>query len=192
MQARSSLREDQAGAVRERLVNAAVAVIESGHEPTMRSVARAAGVSERTIYRYFPNRDDLHQAIGQVLRNRSSAPHPETIDELEGYAHRLFSNFADNEELVRALVSASWATPLYKKTRPDHLRALESMLADGFPGLARAERRNAAAALRVAISGAGWVHLRDCGLSPKQAVNQAHWLIRTILEQLDASGDKDA
>jgi AcrR family transcriptional regulator len=192
LQTAPGLRQEQAEAVRARLVAAAIAVIESGEEPTMRSVARAAGVSERTIYRYFAARDDLHAAVGEAVKSRASAVHPEDVDALEKYARTLFGNFADNEALVRALVSAPWVAPMYKKSRPNHLRALEAILANAFPAVPRAERRNAAAALRVAISGAGWVHLRDCGFSNKQAVNQARWLVQAILAQLEARGNTHA
>lgn len=173
--------------MRERIIDAAVEVIESGHEPTMRSVAKQAGVSERTMYRYFPARDDLFAALTPVLRVRASAPMAESVDGLETYARRLFTTFDADAELVRALVAAPWASAAFRKSRPEHLRALESVLTRAFPDVPPADRRNAAATLRVALSGAGWVHLCDLGFSLQQTINHARWLIRTIIGNLEAA-----
>lgn len=182
-----SLRQEQAQAARERIVEAAVAVIEAGQEPTMRSVAKKAGVSERTMYRYFPARDDLFGALTPILAARASAPMAESVEGLEDYAEALFSAFAAAPQLIKALGAAPWATPVFRQTRSQHLRALESILGDAFPDVPRTTRRNAAAALRVALSGSGWIHLCDLGFSLQQSIDHAQWLIRTVIGNLEVA-----
>jgi len=193
MSRHGSLRQDQAEAVRARLVDAAVSMIEAGQEPNMRGVARLAGVSERTIYRYFAAREDLVTAVLPVLRVRASVPMAETVAGLEDYARDLFTVFDANGRLVRALVSSAWAAPMFERTRGENLKALQAVLDRGYPGAPRRERRSAAAALRVPMSGAGWVYFSDCGFSLKESIGHVRWLIRAVVQRLETvSGGSDA
>jgi AcrR family transcriptional regulator len=177
-----TLRHDQANAVRERILAATVEVIEAGEEPTMRSVAQAAGVSERTMYRYYPSRDDLFAAVAHVLRERASAPMADDAAGLPDYARRLFTTFHRNPRLARALSTAAWL-PTHL-TRPANLEALRKVIDAGFPGAPKADRESAAAALRVLLSAAGWAYLADCGFNLKASVRHAQWVADAVLDKL--------
>jgi AcrR family transcriptional regulator len=182
-----SIRDAQADAVRERIVGAALAVIASGREPTMRSVAAAAGISERTIYRYYASLDALREAFLPELRKRASARLPDTAAELLDYARALFTTFDANQALVRALVRSPWSGKYTSHTRPRNLGQLQALIDEGFPDAPADTRRSAAAGLRVPLSGAGWVYLDDCGLSSDERIAHVQWLIRTVFEKLSAS-----
>jgi TetR/AcrR family transcriptional repressor of mexCD-oprJ operon len=52
--------------VRAAIIEAAAGVLAHENDANMNDVAAAAGVSRATLYRYFPNRDDLMQALGQA------------------------------------------------------------------------------------------------------------------------------
>ena len=188
-----TLRDEQARAVRDRLVNAAIAMVEAGEEPNMRAVAKTAGVSERTIYRYFPAREDLFAALLPILRIRASVPMVEYAADLEKYARDLYTTFDANARLVRALVSASWAAPIFERTRAANLQALQAVLDRSYPLVPRGQRRAAAVALRVPLSGSGWAYLSDCEFSLKESIGHLRWLIRTVLRRLEeASGGNHA
>ena len=178
----SVLRRDQANAVHDRLLEAAIAVIESGEEPNMRSVAAAAQVSERTIYRYFPSLDDLQAALMPVLRERASAPLPDHVDGLEDYVRRLYTSFARNAQLTRALTLARWASP--KRSRQVNLRGLRALIDAAFPGAPKSERLSGAASLRVVLSASGWVYLDDCGFDLEASIRHVTWLVRTVVARL--------
>lgn len=177
-----SLREDQASAVHERIVSAAVAVIEAGEEPQMRSVAAAAQISERTIYRYFATREALQSAVISALRTRASAPMAADVGGLEDYARRLFATFHQNATLTRALVSAKWTS--LTLTRTANLDALRAIIDAGFPAAPADARESAAAGLRVPLSAAGWAYLADCGFDLEASITHVQWLIRAVLEKL--------
>jgi AcrR family transcriptional regulator len=157
----------------------------------MRSVAIAAEISERTIYRYFPSRDELDLAMQPEIQSRVSAAMAEDVAGLEDYAERLFTAFEKHERLARALVTARWVPTT--KTRPANLRALRKLIDEAFPRASRAERESATAALRVPLSAAGWAYLKDCGFDLSACIRHMKWLIRTVLAQLEKSkGDRHA
>jgi AcrR family transcriptional regulator len=178
----SALRRDQASAVRERILVATIEVIEAGEEPSMRSVARAAEISERTVYRYFASREELFAAVVPLLRERASAPMAEEVAALPDYVRRLFSTFDQNARLARALTTSSWA-PM-NVSRPANLQALRKLIDAGFPDAAQTERESAAAGLRVLYSAAGWAYLTDCGFDREASIRHVQWITRTVLEKL--------
>lgn len=178
----STLRRDQASAVRARIVAAAIAVIEAGAEPTMRGVAHAAAISERTVYRYFASLEELQAAVVHQLRDRASAPMADDVDGLPDYVRRLFTTFDANAALTRALATARWAPT--SVTRPANLRALRKILDAAFPRAPRADRESAAASLRVVYSATGWAYLADCGFGREASIRHAQWLTTAALTKL--------
>jgi AcrR family transcriptional regulator len=178
----SSLRRDQATAVRERILKAAIEVIEQAEEPNMRTVARSAGVSERTVYRYFASREELHAALTPEIRARASAPMPDDVDGLDDYVRTLYTNFARNAFLTRALSTAAWMPT--RETRPANLRALREIIDRAFPKAPKRDRESAAASLRVPLSAAGWAYFADCGFDLEASIAHAQWATRTVLEKL--------
>lgn len=168
------------------LVMAAIELLLQGAEPTMRAVAVEAGVGERTVYRYFESRDALLAAVAGELAPRIGVPLCDNVDGLERYVTELFAVFEANRELTIATVTSPWAQPSLAGSRSRHLGALTALLRDGYPKAARADVESAAAALRVVVSGSGWVHLRhSCGLPAEQVTDHALWLLRTVINRLE-------
>jgi AcrR family transcriptional regulator len=178
----SALRRDQASAVRERILVAIIDVIEAGEEPSMRSVAQAAEISERTLYRYFASREELFAAVLPVLRERASAPMAEEVEALPDYVRRLFTTFDQNARLARALTTSSWART--NVSRRANLQALRKLIDAAFPDAAKAERESATAGLRVLYSAAGWAYLADCGFDRETSIRHVQWITKTVLERL--------
>jgi AcrR family transcriptional regulator len=180
--ARSALRRDQAAAVRERILDAAIAVIEAGEEPNMRAVALAAQIGERTLYRYFASRDELQTALLPAVRERASTPMPDDIAGLPDYVRRLFTTFDKNARLARALATAAWAPT--NVTRPANLRALRKVIDAGFPKAPATIREAAAASLRVLYSATGWAYLADCGYGLEASIRHVVWNTKIALDAL--------
>ena len=181
---RPSLRQAQLAATRERLLDATMEVIEQGGEPTMRAIAKHAGVGERTIYRYFATRDELEQAVGGRLHGRTGAAPPTSLDDFEPYVERLFGAFAANRELLAVLVSAKWAQDVFPRTRRRNLAAFVDVLAEAFPDVDADECRAVAASMRISLSGAGWMYLSDCGFTDEETIAHGKWVVRQAIDTL--------
>jgi AcrR family transcriptional regulator len=123
---------NQASAVRDQILLAAIGVIESGEEPSMRAVAKAAEIAERTLYRYFASREQLLAAVMPILRERASASMADDVDGLLDYIRRLFTTFDQNAGLARALATAAWA-PM-NITRPANYERCARSSMQGSPG----------------------------------------------------------
>lgn len=186
--ARVPLREQHAQATRERILDAALSLLERGvAELSLRAVAVEAQIAERTLYRYFASREELAAALTPPIRARTSEPLPETFDELPDYARRLFARFEQNAQLVIGMVTSPGLRPDLQKTRSRNLEQLRALVDRAFPNAAPAERAAATASLRVLLSGAGWAYLRaSCGLPEEEVVAQACFTIEAVAARLRA------
>lgn len=95
---------DQLG-TRGRILDAARDLILEQHPAalTVAEIARAAGVSPRTIYRYFPNKDDLIGAIAErPTEGVAGLSMPERWDEARGALRVIWRFFAEDLNGLRS------------------------------------------------------------------------------------------
>lgn len=184
-----SLRAEHAERTRARLLDAGVALLERGAaDLTLRAVAQEAGISERTLYRYFETREQFAEAMVPRLRERSSVPLPESIDALPTYARELFETFERNRGLIEGMVSSAGARDDLRRSRARNLAGMRALIDAGYPDAGARERAAATSALRVLLSGSGWVYLRSsCGLESEQVIEHALWTIDVVLARLRAA-----
>jgi AcrR family transcriptional regulator len=93
----SPLRRQRAAETRERIVSAGATLARSfttwdWKELTFRAVAQSAGVSESSVYRYFANERELHDAVMQRLGEQAGVTYEGvTLDQVAGVAGRVFA-----------------------------------------------------------------------------------------------------
>lgn len=187
---RSPLREEQAARTRERIEQAAVALLDSAHgaeEITFKAVAERAGVTEMTVYRHFPTRKDLLQGIWRQL-NANMSPDigmPSGLDELLAQNSTLFEGF---DKLAPQIV-ASITTPQGREMRAalndKRRRAFRHIVDEIAPDLPPATRTRAAAVMQLLHSAHAWMSLRDqWGLDGREAAATTRWAIDILVHQL--------
>jgi TetR/AcrR family transcriptional regulator, regulator of autoinduction and epiphytic fitness len=89
---------------RQSLVDSLVALLDEGHlKPTAAQIAERAGVSERSVFQHFPDREALFEAVARQQYERvmpmlrpvdSSLPLDERIDQLVQQRARLYEKIA--------------------------------------------------------------------------------------------------
>src|SRR2546423_2456900 len=142
----SPLREEQAAATRERILGALRDLIVEEHPAnvTMADVAKRAKVSERTVYRHYPTREELFQALfvwavtaGEDLSPlRASDPAG-----LVAIVHRMFPLLEANADIVRALntlpFSADMRARRAERRRAQVIESLEPVTSGLAPDSAK-------------------------------------------------------
>lgn len=164
MASSSKLRERQAQIARGSILDAVIAKLEQGSvdDFSMQDVADAAGVSLRTVYRYFPNRGENLTAAGERIGEMLGLPidlkGPEDI--VNSFLE-VSGKFAEHPHMARALVS----TPAGRDARNPFLRprraAIEQAMARLTANLDQEMSRQATAVVTYLCSASSWVTISD-------------------------------
>jgi AcrR family transcriptional regulator len=183
----SPLRGAQAAATRERILAAVGTLLDKGEEPTFALVATEAGCEQRTVYRHFPNKDELAAAFWTWQARLLGPPEgePSTEDELLARVPAVFAGFDAHERHMRAMLHTEHGRAARlsdnERRQATYLRVLD----DAVPGLDPARRVRAAATLQLLVSAASWESLRDYwGLDGDDAVAAVQQAIVTMLDGL--------
>jgi AcrR family transcriptional regulator len=187
---RSPLRAEQAARTRERIAQAAAALIKATHNPeaiTFKAVAERAGVTEMTVYRHFPTREDLLRGLWQQLNASMGARigMPASIDDLLAQHAQLFAGF----DQIAPQVLASVTTPVGREMRAalndKRRRAFRAIVDEAAPDLKPEARTRAAAILQLLHGAHAWMSLRDqWGLDGREAGAATRWAIDILLQHL--------
>lgn len=190
------LREKQETQLRVAVLEAVIASLESEapEDVSMADIAQSAGISLRTLYRYFPDRASLLQSAGEHLYRSLGVPvevaAPEDIARsfLEA-ARRL----ADRPRLTRALIRTCAGQIARSAVRKERVQVIRTALRSATSGLDPDVARRATALITHLCSATSWVSIADeSGLSDADAQAAVSWgidaLIGTLREAALRSG----
>lgn len=138
---RSELRAEQARATRERILDAALELLRSGaREMSYASLAKTARVSVPTIYRHFPTRPELFEAI-YVRTEATGVSTQEVEQDFHGSLRKFFARFDDPEGVhARATrLNAVWEFSR-ATTVPRRKAWCEATISRQLPGLPEPQR----------------------------------------------------
>lgn len=189
-----SLRERQAVAVRDAILEAALDLfVERGDlDVPVQEIADRAGVSHRTVYRYFDDRKVLVEAaaagFGSRLRG-PAAPQAYTLEEHIASARQRFAFYERNLDLFRAAMRTLGAN--LAAAQPPYDSAWDLFQAR-FPHLDDATRRRRFAIVRHLLSAASFISLKDrFDLDVAEAADAVEWALARIVEQIEVE-DREA
>lgn len=187
----SPLREKQAEATRDLIVQAIVAqVAEQGvRDFSLPRVAERAGVTVRTIYRYFPTRDALFDAVdAEVAKHYTDLPRPKDLDGITNCVRPMFESFGRTPQLVRALIRAEASHDVgavRARGRRRRTEAIKTALRAEFPHMDERERHRLAATIHYLFSAAAWDTLQQTwGLTQAEATDAVEWSVGTLVAAL--------
>jgi AcrR family transcriptional regulator len=184
----SPLRERQAQQVRAAVLEAVIAELETkaADDLSMADVAHAAGISLRTLYRYFSDRSELLHAAGEHLYGSLGVPFD--IDGPEDISRSLLDaagRLSARPELTRALVRTTAGRATRSAVRSQRVDAIRAALKPVTDGLDADTARWASAVIAHLCSAASWVIITDeSGLDEADAQHAVAWAIDTLISTM--------
>ena len=155
---------------------------------TMQELADAAGSSVRTLYRYYPSREDLITGLYDLINRHMD--HAQMTGEglprrgTESRIPHSFRVFSENDALMRAVVinrlTGEVADPGHGQ-RADNIHA---GVQDMFTDLPDVAQRQIAGLIRLLGGSVSWLTLTDGAipLDDQEAAGAAVWALRVLLE----------
>ena len=185
-----TLAERQSDLTRTVILDAALDTLERGSlaDLTVRAVAKRANLAERTVFRYFRDREAFLDAIADEVRARLALPAPPaTLDELMAAPRALYERF----EAARNLTLAALHSDVFHRMRQTqaHARwaAVRQLVDRLAPGRSDQERRLAAANIRYYLAASSWHYFRFYfGFTLEDSIAAAEMAIRNTLLGLKA------
>jgi AcrR family transcriptional regulator len=165
-----------------RIAESMLELLREGARPTVAQIAERAGLSERTVYHHFTERDRVLEVaaeiqVGRVLTMVEPIPTDLPVDErirrfVEGRARLL----EDISPVRRAAMLVEADAPRLRELRDDTLAAarrhVESTFAPELARFADGARERRVAALDTASTWVTWEHLRSTIGLPVEAASQ--------------------
>ena len=187
-----SKRASKKDAVRNDIVDAVVELISSGRNNLSHDlVAEHAGISRRTVYRYFPDRDALLQSPMERVRELSGGKmrDPRCEADLTGLLYDIHTGF----DRVAPIATMMRASPQGRAMRlagnKRRVKTYTAAAADAVKNLPPEDRKLATAMLQV-LHTTPWLEMRDhWGLTGEQIARACEWAMRTLLADLHRRGD---
>jgi AcrR family transcriptional regulator len=150
---------------------------------TVRASARQANISERTVFRYFPSRDDLLDAVAQEMRARLKLPpSPASMADVQEAPRKLYSAFEANANLTKAGLNSEISSRMRGAVAKDRWVAVAAIIDDAAPQRGAHERKIAAANVRYLLSATAWHYYRfNLGCTLEESIDCAETAINLAL-----------
>lgn len=190
----SRLRQEQAEATRDRILAAVAELVDAeGRVDTVtnRAVAARAGVTEVTVYRHFPSREALLNALWawRNRRNGVTVGMPESAADVADKLPALYASFDAAPAHVLASITSPQGRAMRESLNETRQAAFRAAVEEAAPGLPPAEQDKAAAMLQLIYSAYGWISLREqWGITGEPASDAAAWAVETLLADLRKRG----
>jgi AcrR family transcriptional regulator len=188
-----SLRTRQAAVARRAILEALVRHLEAGDadDLPMEDLARDAGVSRRTLYRYFPSRAALLEAAGEWIRAELLQLPVEIGPEgITASFRAATSRLQRRPRLARALLRTQTGRAVRSGYRAERVEAIRRAVQAEAPGASPPALERAAAVLAYLCSSNAWATVQDeSGLDGPSARAAVEWAIETLLARLREGSD---
>jgi AcrR family transcriptional regulator len=160
---RISVQDVKAAAVRERVLEGVREVLERGEAITFTRVANAAGIPERTVYRYFPTREALLAAMFDWANKKIGFGGELPADEVAAQAlvRKAFPGFDSIAPVVRELLAAPEGRAARLSDKARRRVAAIALVRHEAPHLDKSTTRQVAAVVQLLTTASAWQTLCD-------------------------------
>ncbi len=155
---------------------------------SMATIAEAAGISERTIYRHFESRAVLLDALTEKLHGELQLPPvPDRAQELIDTLPEFYRRLEAKARIVEAMLNSEIYPRVLENAAGKRLQDIIALLNAAYPDCSKAQRMGAAYNIRYYMSASTWHYFRNnFGLSLKLSIEYAQAAIRPIVQGLEA------
>ena len=193
----SVLRERQAAQTRELILDAVTTLIADrrADEVTTREIAAAAGVSERTVYRHFPDRDSVLEGLSQRMSGVDGVK-PSFglgLDDIAPTSRRLMALLDEHYVTARAEAVFNADPRRFAADTQANTREVRELMARELPELDEREQLRIAAVIRCLVSTQAWLRMREeFGVPGVESGPVVAWVIDIIIRELRAGNTPNA
>jgi AcrR family transcriptional regulator len=162
-------------------------------ELTYLQIAEEAGVSDRTVYRYFPTKEQLlgafwlrmQQSLGLERSTRGFADYLATRPEA-------FAEMDRREPVMRALIASTQAREARLRLRDQRQAGIRRVVADVAPHLPEPQFTELCALVHLLGSAPTWQAMKDAwGLEPAQSGPLVARAISILADAFKAAAEAD-
>lgn len=185
------LREEQRELTRQKVLTAVLELVAEGSFDglSVPAVSQRSGVSVATIYRHFPNRDELLAAAAAEPSRRtlaSSADHQERSaadDAFVLFVRAMWHEFGDNLPLLRHQISSVAGREMRRARVDESRRRLANYIQDlGVEPTSETGQR-LISTIMVVTGSVALIELHDRqGLEVDEAIENSLWALRALIE----------
>ncbi len=152
-------------------------------ELSLATVAREAGITERTVYRHFATREQLLEATWAAVNDAIGIKDfPRTAEELIERPKKLFPAFEKRAEVIRAMLASPQGRELRLRANKERQSAIRAAVKSARPNLREPALTRLCAAVQVLCSASGWATMTDYwGLDSAEAGRAASEAIAELL-----------
>jgi len=174
-------------ATREKIGDALVALMAEGDKLNHDRVAERAGVSRRTVYRYYPDQETLRAAVW--ARVGPAGGIPTTLeDAIEGLPAR-FANFDAKADAMNVVMASAEGRAIRNVMKPERVAAFRAMLSGHVADLPEPDRTRATAMFQFLCSAFAWREMRDqWDMDGAAAAAACQWALEVLLADLKKRG----
>src|SRR5215831_739457 len=159
MSSKISLIERHTDATQRLILDTAIELLENRgvKELTVRSVAREAGISERTVFRYFASRDEFLDAVaGEAVSMMRTPEPPDSIEGLIKYPTALYQSFEESSRLIQAMLHSEIFGRVRVASAGERWKAVEKLVDNGAPRRSKKDRRIASTNINYYLGASTW------------------------------------
>jgi AcrR family transcriptional regulator len=184
--ARLPIRDEHTARTRQRIIDAVVQLVVERNDVafTMPEVSDACGVSLRTVYRYFPTRQKLVDAVAAVGDRVAASNLPAAafgLDDLEPWLREAWEHLLEREAFIRAQHVSPNGADVRRARIPFFRDVTRALLEREVPGIAPQARDDVVDTVLLLVSTSSLFELLDVLEVP---VDRAVRLVSTAVRAL--------
>jgi AcrR family transcriptional regulator len=159
-------------------------------------VAKAAGVSLRTVYHHFPTREALFDGVSTYMDEKHAAFGVADIvagDDLTKRVPMIFEAFDEYEMPIRAQLISEVGRAVRDRSRSRRRETMQAIVERSAPGARPEDIHRVTSLVHYLTNSEAWRSLKDeSGMTGREAGETVAWAIEVLLAELKRLGGSQA